>query len=221
MLKRRLKYFFFSILLVFVGCAPRVAPPPAYKDMDLSLEEVILIVSKDVDALKAIAGINIEKDNEPYSYVKASVLIKRPDWMRIRTYKFGIVVGSFLIKDNVVYASSGKGVSKLKEFGGEFYHSILWWDKMGNGIMYKEGAEYIIKTGNKEIHLNRATLLPVSQEITAGNRNIHIMYDEPEREGDFWYPSVMRIEIDAYRFTIKIEKLILNPPLGENDFNLK
>jgi hypothetical protein len=29
---------------------------------------------------------------------------------------------------------------------------------------------------------------------------------------------VVKIEIGAYRFTVKIEKLFINPPLGENDF---
>ncbi len=164
----------------------------------------------------------------------------------MRLYKFGILAGNFLFKDNVVHVSSGKGAGKFKEFGKELYYSIFWWEGLEYAAMYKEAAEYVIKTKNKEIRLDRSTLLPVRQDIMADNKKIHILYEEPRKDvntlsqtpgeepqdrpvsmsrgfgtssrADVWYPSVVRIEIGAYRFTVKVDRLLINPPTGENDF---
>lgn len=256
MSKRLLKYSSFNILTsvlllfctsaLFTGCAPKVVlPPTEYKDMELTLEEIIAIARKDVDTLKTIVGINIEKDDKPHSYVDASVLLKKPDWIQIRLYKFGIPVGNFLLKDNVVYNLSDRGgeVSQgsskldeklsrnLKEFIKELYRSVFWWegiiisdcrfqmiDCKENTVISRNEMEYIIKTKDREIHLDSATLLPKSQEVTINNKKIFIFYDDPKKEGDFWYPSTLKIEAGNYRFSLKVEKLFVNPPLEENDF---
>lgn len=216
---------FFTVLV----CAPKVAPPPVYKDIDLSLEEVITIAQRDINVLKAVAGVNIEKNDKPYSYVDASILLKKPGWLHIRLYKFGITVGNYLIKEDAVYIISGKDGSKFREFGKELYSSVFWWEGLENASMYKEDTEYIIRAKNKEIRLNKATLLPKNQEIIVNNRKISIFYDKPVKkvfsapedpnQSGFWYPSEVIIDSGAYRFTVTVEKLYINPALGENDFN--
>ncbi len=218
MLKKLLRYCFFSIFFVLLSCAPKVAPPPLYKDVDLSLEEVITIAHGDINVLRAVVGINMEKDNRPYSYVDASLLLKKPGWLHMRLYRFGMLVGNFLIKDKVVHISSGKGSGMFKKFGKELYYSVFWWEDLENALMYKQGNEYVIRVRNKEIRLDKSTLLPESQEITANSKKIYILYDKPQKEADFWYPSVVKIEIGAYTFIVKIEKLFINPSLEENDF---
>jgi len=238
MSKKPLRYFSFSTLFsalllfcssaFFIGCAPKVAPPPLYKDIDLSLEEIIAISQGNIKIMKAVVDINIEKNDRPYSYVNASLLLKKPNWLHMRIYKFGIMVGNFLIKDNVVYAISGKGSGKFKEFGKELYYSVFWWEDLENALMSTQGTEYIIRAANKEIRVDKSTLLPKSQKIIAGNKQIDILYDKPRKHAvptvseqsraDFWYPSVVKIEIGTYKFTVKVEKLFINPPLGENDF---
>lgn len=239
MLKKPLKYYFFkTYILLFtvycslftvLGCAPKVAPPPMYKDIDLSLEEVITIARRDINILKTVAGVNIEKNDKPYSYVDASILLKKPGWLHIRLYKFGIMAGNYLIKEDAVYIISGKEGSKFREFGKELYSSIFWWEDLENASMYREDTEYIIRAKNREIRLNKATLLPKNQEIIVNNRKISILYDKPMKkvssapeephQSGFWYPSEVKIESGAYRFTVTVEKLYINPPLGENDFN--
>ncbi len=223
--KKTIASCFLLLTFYLLGCAPRVAPPSLYKDIDLSLEEVITIAQGDINILKAVVGINIEKDNKPYSYVDASLLLKKPNWLQMRLYRFGLLVGNFLVKDNVVHAVSGKGGDKLKELGKELYSSVFWWEGLEDALMYKQDTEYIIRTKNKEIRLDKSTLLPESQEITANSKKIYILYDRPKKEvdttrsrADFWYPSLIKIEIGAYMFTVKVEKLFINPPLEENDF---
>ncbi|MBI4654432.1 MAG: hypothetical protein HY752_05505 [Nitrospirae bacterium] len=217
---------YFLLLTFYVGCAPKVAPPSLYKDIDLTLDEIIAIASKDVETLKVIVAVATEKDNNTYTYVDASVLLKRPNWLHIRLYTLGIPVGNFLVKDGVVYNLSGKGNNKLneklvinlREFSRNLYLSIFWWDGLENSVMYKDEREYIIRAENREIHLDNLTLLPKSQELIVRDKKIYILYEEPKKAGDFWYSSNLKVEAGNYRFSIKIEKLFVNPLLEENDF---
>ena len=196
--------------------------------MELSLDEVITVAKRDIDVLKAIVSIKTEKNNELYSYVDASLLLKRPNWLHMRMYKFGMPVGNFLLKDDVVQTVSGKGVSQLGAFGKELYYSVFWWEDIENALMYKQAENYIIRTHNREIRLDHATLLPELQEITINDKKIYIFYDEPKKIvstvqsiTDLWYPSVLNIEMDTYRLRIRLRKLLINPPLNEGDFKLQ
>jgi hypothetical protein len=196
--------------------------------MELSLDEVVTVVKRDIDVLKAIVSIKTEKNNELYSYVDASLLLKRPHWLHMRMYKFGMPVGNFLLKDDAVQTVSGKGVSQLGAFGKELYYSVFWWEDIENALMYKQAEHYIIRAHNREIRLDRATLLPELQEITINDKKIYIVYDDPKKIvsagqsiTDLWYPSVFNIEMDTYRLKIRLRKLLINPPLTEGDFKLQ
>lgn len=202
------------------GCVPRVAPPPLYMGTDLTLEEVIQESGKNIDTLKAIADISIEKNNEPYSYISASALIKRPGQARMRIYKFGLPVNDILIKDEKVYVLSGKSNGVIKEFGREFYHAVFWWDGITDGVMYREGTQYIIKTENKEIYLDSETLFPLRQEIITEGKSASIIYGEPKSEEGFWYPSTIDIKVGDFILKVQVKKLILNPQIGESDFRV-
>lgn len=238
MLKRLLKYFSFDTLssalllfcafALFTGCAPKIAPPPLYRNVDLSLEKLITIAQRDINSLKAIVSIDIKEDNRQHSFVDASLLLKKPRSIDMRLYKFGMLVGNFIIKDSIVLKSSGKGSGTFREFGNELYDSIFWWEGVENASLYKQRSRYIIRTENREIRIDRSTLLPISQDITVKNKKIHIKYDKHRKAvtelltnqsgTDFWYPSELRLEMGSFTFNIRVKKLITNPPPGENDF---
>jgi hypothetical protein len=224
-------FYFLFLIFNFSGCAPKVSPPLLYKDAELSVEDIIAIAGEEIDSFKVIAHIHIEKDNSPYSYIDASLLLKQPNWIQMRWYNFGLLTGSLLMKDNIVHSSSGKGADRFRELGSELYYSVFWWDDMENALMYRDGKEYVLKTVKREIHLDSATLLPKQQEITANGNSISIRYDKPGKDfiqpaqhasrTEFWYPSVVIIEVGSYRFIVKVDRLLINPKLGENDFKVQ
>ena len=221
MLKMPYRFFFISLFIFFLGCAPKIVspPPPVYLEQDLSLEEIIAKVSTGVEVLKAITDITIEKNNKPHDFFNASVLVKKPGWLHMRIYKFGMLVKDFVIKDKELHVLSGKGNDNLKKLGTEFYNAIFWWDDMSNAVMHRKGNEYIVRSGDKEVHLDRATLLPLKQEIMSLNTKINITYDKPRKgENGFWYSSEMEIYIKDFKFSVKLKKLLKNPSLGEFDF---
>jgi hypothetical protein len=222
MSKKLLKYFCFSLLVTLAACAPKpkLSPPPLYEERALSLEEVISKAGSDIEVLKAITDINIEKNNEPYSFINASLLIKKPGWVHMRMYQLGILVRDFVIKDDSLYVLSGKNDSNLKKLGRELYNAIFWWDGYSNGTMSGEGETYIIRTEDREIHLDKTTLLPLKQEIRTVNKMITIVYDNPSNNEGFWYPGLLKIYIDDFKFTVKLKKLLKNPALGEFDFQV-
>ena len=223
MLKKLFKLFFISFLLVVTACAPKpvVAPPSVYEEIPLSLDEILEKASGDTVALKAITEIEIRKNNEHYDSISASVLVKMPDWVHVRMYKFGMLVKDFVVMGDSLYVLSGKGGPDLKKFGKEFHNAIFWWDDIQEGVLYSNGLEYIIRARNKEVHIDKATLLPLKQSIIAFERNIEIIYEEPKEEKDgYWHPSVINILAGDFSFTVKLKKLLRNPVLGEFDFRV-
>jgi len=221
MLKTLFKLFFISFLLVVTACAPKpvVAPPSVYEDTALSLDEILEKASGDIVSLKAITDIEILQNNKHYDSISASVLVKMPDWVHVRMYKFGMLVKDFVIKDEKLYVLLGKGGPDLEKFGKEFHNAIFWWDDIQEGVLYSNGPEYIIRARNKEVHIDKATLLPLKQSIVAFEKNIEITYEEPKEEKDgYWHQSLINIRAGDFSFTVKLKKLLRNPELGEFDF---
>jgi hypothetical protein len=89
-----------------------------------------------------------------------------------------------------------------------------------NASMSRKGSEYIIRTEGMEIHLDNRSLFPLSQVIKISDRSAHITYSRPKLEGDLWFPSFIKIDMEGLSFSIKIEKLFLNPEPGNMDFKL-
>jgi hypothetical protein len=217
------RLFFISFLLFFAACAPKpaVVPPPLYEETALSLEEILEQARGDTEVLKAITDIEIQKNNKHYDSIKVAVLVKMPDWVHIRIYKYHVLVKDFVVMGEDLYILSGEGGPDLKKFGKELRNAIFWWDDIQDGALYSSGPEYTIRAQNKEVHLDRATLLPLKQRLVAFDRVIEITYGEPKEEKDgYWHPSLINILAGDLEFTVKLKKLLRNPLLGEFDFKI-
>jgi hypothetical protein len=206
-------------MVFFIACAPKQAmkAPRIYQE-DLSLEDVTERAGKDIDVLKAIADIRINRNNEPYDVVKASVLARRPGWIHMRMYKFGVLVRDIVIKDEVVYVLSGKDSPGLRQLAREFYNAIFWWGDLEGGVMRSEGDEYVIRTDNKTIYVEKGNLMPLKQYIRVMNTTILLTYDAHVENDGFWYPSLINLYAGDFMFSVTLRKIIKNPELGPFDF---
>lgn len=218
MLKRLSRYFCFSLLLAVIACAPKksVKVPPVYNG--LSPEEIVLSIDRDIDLLKAITDIRIERNREPYDFIHASVLVKKPGWVHMKMYKFGVLVRDIVVKDDRVYVLSGKSSDSLKQFAREFYSAIIWWDNLEDGFIHNDNGQYIITTENRQLHLDRKTLLPLKQQIRVMEHLIQLSYRDPIETDGFWYPSLITIRAGEFTFAVTLKKIVKNPVLGEFDF---
>jgi hypothetical protein len=221
-LKKLLKYFSFSILFIFIACAPKpkLLPPPLYEDTELSLEGIILKAGSDLESMKAISDITVEKNDKHFSTFSASSLIKKPDWVHMRVYQLGMLVRDFVIKDNTLYVLSGKEDLNLKNLGREMHNAIFWWEDINNGTLTVNNDKYVISSSYKELHLDRDTLLPLIQIISSEQGLIVMNYEEPKETDGYWYNSIIKINLNEFKFNVKLKKLIKNPVLGEADFRV-
>ena len=222
MLKKLLKYFSFSLLFIFIACAPKpkLLPPPLYEDTVLSLEEIILKAGSGLNSMKAISDITVEKNDRHFSTFSASSIIKKPDWIHMRVYQLGILVRDFVIKDNELHILSGKKDLNLKNFGKEMHNAIFWWEDINDGTLTVNNNKYIISSSRKELHLDRDTLLPLIQIISSEQGLIVMHYEEPKETDGYWYNSIIKIDLNEFQFNVKLKKLIRNPVLGEGDFRV-
>ena len=217
-----MKFFSFSILFIFIACAPKpkLLPPPLYEDIELSLEEIILKAGSGLDSMKAISDITVEKNDKHFSTFSASSLIKKPDWVHMRVYQLGMLVKDFVIKDNQLYILSGKKDPNLKNLGKEMHNAIFWWEDIKNGSITIKNDKYIIRSLHKDLRLDRDTLLPLTQTIASDQGLILMKYEEPKETDGYWYNSIIGINLNEFKITVKLKKLIKNPALGEDDFRV-
>jgi len=210
---------FFIAFLLLINCAPQIitTAPPRFKE-ELSLEEIIAKVGDEIQTLKAVADITIEKNDELIDQVNASALIQRPDRVHMRVYKLGMLARDIVLQDRRLYGVSGKNNAKLSGLIDEFFHIVCWWYDVEGASLHSLGDEYIIRTVNKEIRVDKATLMILRQDIRLPDKTVYITYAEPNDYGGFWYPSKLVIDVGEFRFSVKIAKLIKNPLLGESDF---
>ncbi len=220
MLKKLFRFSCFSLICLFIACAPKqkAALPPVYEEAEPALEDIMEKAGGDIAVIKAITDIDIRKNNEPYSALKASILVRQPGMVHMRMYQLGILVRDFVIRDDTLFMLSGSRDSRLKELGRELYNAIFWWDNYRMARLYRDDTEYIIVAEDKIIHLDRETLLPLRQDIQSPERKIRITYDNPVDHKGFWYPSLLKIYVNEFTFTVKLKKLFKNPELGEFDF---
>jgi len=206
---------------LLIGCAPKVITPvpPQYRE-ELSLDEIVSKVGDDIQAIKAIADIRIEKNSEFYDQINASVIFQRPDRAHMRMYKFGMLMSDIVKKDGELYVLTGKKDTKLAGLIEEFLYAVFWWDDVKGGFLYSQADEYIIRTVSKKIHLDKTTLFPVMQDISSSGKTIHVTYTEPHNYEGFWYPSKLVITFDDFKFNITIDMLIKNPELSKSDFKI-
>lgn len=224
MLKKLFRYSCFSLLIILSACTPKpiiVTPPQTYTDQHLSLQEIISKAGDDIDVLKAIADIKVEKNGRPFDSVSASALIRKPGQVHMRIYKFGMLVRDFIIIDKDLYVLSGKQNNNIRALGREFYNTVFWWDNMEDAQLKTDSTEYIINTANRTIIIDRTDLLPVSQTIITYKDEIKITYNEPlPTEEGFFFPSAITINLNQFKFSIRLKKVLINPSLGKHDFRI-
>jgi len=196
----------------------QVKKAPVLYQGDLSLEDVAARAGGDIDVLKAIADISINRNNEPFDVVSASVVVKRPGWIHMRMYKFGVLVRDIVIRDGAVYVLSGKDSPGLRQLARELYNAIFWWGDLDGGVMDSGGDEYIIRTDHKTIYVEKGNLMPMKQYITVQGRTILLTYGSPVEYSGFWYPSHINLFAGDFTFSVALKKVIKNPELGSLDF---
>jgi hypothetical protein len=87
----------------------------------------------------------------------------------------------------------------------------LRWDIEDFSLEEKDN-NYILKDIIRTVWLDRKTMLPVKQSVSLSDGKELIMYySEPERMGNEWYPSKIRIELMKYAVILTIKEMSFSP----------
>jgi hypothetical protein len=84
--------------------------------------------------------------------------------------------------------------------------------------MLSEGDEYVIRTDNKTLYIQKGTLMPLKQYIRVLKTTILLTYESPVDYDGFWYPSLINLYTGDFVFSVTLRKVIKNPELGPFDF---
>jgi len=185
--------------------------------MDLTPGEVLSEAGRWVNAVKAVVIIDVEREGKRFYHSRASVLIKRPRMVHMRLYNLGMLMVDMVVKGDNIHLLHGRINEELRPFIGELYYAVFWWDGIRGGEMVTEDGMYVIKGREREVYIDRNTLLPIRQSLRIEGRSFYIIYRRPKRVGDFWYPSFMEMRTDGYKFLVVVKLLKPNPLLNGDE----
>lgn len=203
---------------MLTGCALRPALSPEEAENKRLLGEIIARAGDGIRVIKVIADIDVEKNSAPADQMTASLLFRKDGWVHARIYRFGVLTNDMVLKEGEFFLHEGKGDIRAAVVLYKLYQAVFWWEGMQDGSLLQNGNEYVISSDDKVVRLDKTSLLPLSQNIRALNKNISIRYSEPKDYNGPIYPSLLQVDLDRTRITVRITKLLKDPVLGENDF---
>ncbi len=208
MLKNVSTLFLISCILFSFSCIAKRVELPVYEGIDV---REALSSKNNISSVDTTFSITFEKDD---SEIRGDgvVNMSRNGNMTMRIYSFGFL--AFEITSENGFIKSAPAVDRNKSIILTYglRDCIFWWDMEDFEIEEKEDY-YIIRNLTRTLWLDRKTMFPKKQIISLEeNRQLNIYYENPEKAGDIWYPSRIRIELSKYAVTLKIKDIsfILN-----------
>ena len=125
----------------------------------------------------------------------------------MRVYSFGFLAFEMTSENGIVKSAPAIDRNKGIILTYGLRDCLFWWDLKDFETDEKED-HLILRNHDRELWLDKKTMFPKRQIIfLEDGRELNIYYDNPERAGDFWYPSKIRIEHARYVVTLKVKEI--------------
>jgi outer membrane lipoprotein-sorting protein len=208
MLKNVSKLFLISCILFSCSCTAKRVELPVYEGTDV---REALSSKNNISSVDSTFSIIFEKDD---SEIRGDgvVNMSRNGNMTMRIYSFGFLAFEITAENGFIKSAPAVDRNKSTILTYGLRDCIFWWDMEDFEIEEKEDY-YIIRNLTRTLWLDRKTMFPKKQIISLEEgRQLNIYYENPEKAGDIWYPSRIRIELSKYAVTLKIKDIsfILN-----------
>jgi hypothetical protein len=208
MLKNVSTLFLISCILFSCSCTTKRVELPVYEGTDV---REALSSKNNISSVDSTFSIIFEKDN---SEIRGDGIVNmsRNGNMTMRIYSFGFLAFEITAENGFIKSSPAVDRNKGTILTYGLRDCIFWWDMEDFEIEEKEDT-YIISNLTRTLWLDRKTMFPKKQIISLEEgRQLNIYYENPEKAGDIWYPSRIRIELSKYAVTLKIKDIsfILN-----------
>ena len=196
------KLFLVSAVLLLYSCAARYVGMPPYEG---SMRD-LLSSKKDISSIETTFSITFEKGD---TEIKGNGVlnISRNGDLQMRVYSFGFLAFEMTSENGIVKSAPAIDRNKGIILTYGLRDCLFWWDLKDFETDEKED-HLILRNHDRELWLDKKTMFPKRQIIfLEDGRELNIYYDNPERAGDFWYPSKIRIEHARYVVTLKVKEI--------------
>lgn len=206
MLKTVLRLFLLSTILFLFSCAAPRIEMPVYEGIDIA---DALRLKDGISAIEATFTIIFEREDTEIRG-DGVLNISRNGDLSLRVYSFGFLALDLTSENGVI-----KSVPRIDRTRGTMLtyglrDCLFWWDIKDFEIGEKEGI-YLLKNISRTLWIDRKTMFPIKQTVSIEDgREFIFYYESPEKAGDIWYPSKIRIEFSKYSVTLKIKDISFN-----------
>ena len=206
MLKTVLRLFLLSSILFLFSCAAPRIEMPVYEGIDIA---DALHLKDGISDIEAKFTIIFEREDTEIRG-DGVLNISRNGDLSLRVYSFGFLALELTSENGVI-----KSVPMIDRTRGTMLtyglrDCLFWWDIKDFEIDEKEGI-YLLKNIYRTLWIDRKTMFPIRQTVSLEDgREFNFYYENPEKAGDIWYPSKIRIEFSKYSVTLKIKDISFN-----------
>lgn len=192
-----------NTILFSYSCATKRVEMPVYEGIDV---REALSLKSNISAIDTTFSIVFEKDDSEIRG-EGVVAISRNGDLTMRIYSFGFLAFELTSENGNIKSTPVIDRNKRIILTYGLRDCLFWWDMRDFEIEEKE-THYLLKNITRQVWIDRKTMFPIKQIISLEDRReLNILYENPEKAGDIWYPSKIRIELYKYAVTLKIRDI--------------
>lgn len=203
-MKNVLRLFFISTIVLLCSCAAPKVKPPIYEDIDVA---EAFLMREHVSAIEAEFSITFYRDDSKRKGDGVLTISQYGD-LSLRVYSLGFLAFELTSEHGVIRSAPMLDRTKREILTYGLRDCLFWWDIGAHDIDEQEDM-YLIRDFPRRLWLDRKTMLPVQQSVQLeDDRELWFYYEEPEKMGDAWYPSKIRIELSRYSLTLEFDEVL-------------
>jgi hypothetical protein len=196
--------FFINTIVLLFSCAAPGVKPPIYEDMDVG---EALYMKERISAIEAEFSITFYRDDSKRKGDGVLTISKYGD-LNLRVYSLGFLAFELTSEHGIIESVPVLDRTKREILTYGLRDCLFWWDIKDYEIDEQEDM-YLIRSFPRKLWVDRKTMLPVRQSVQLeDDRELWFYYEEPQKMGDVWYPSSIRIELSRYSLTLEFDEML-------------
>jgi len=195
-----------SALILLTSCSAKRVELPNYEGSDI---KKTIAERSDIKSVAATFYVEFEKDD---SIITGDAALELTDeTLDLRIYSLGFLVAELTEANGIIKSEPELSRNKKIILVDGLRNSILWWMIKDYNIEEQNGI-YQLRNSWQSIAIDKKTMLPTHQIIELDNgRELRIFYEGPVSNGNFWYPSKIKIELSRYTVKLQIKTISFLP----------
>ena len=195
----------FAMLTMMVSCTPKRIEIPTYEGMD-----PLTVLAKNDNVSSIQTTFSIEYDRDGRIMKGDAALRMTPEALNLYVYSLGFLVAEITSDNNTVKSRPPLEKNKLEILVDGLRSSFFWWSIKDPDIRDYRDSYYIFNSW-KKLLVDKKTMMPEKQLVELdGNRELSVLYKNPDLIDGIWFPSEMQISLSRYSVRLKVKTLSFN-----------